>query len=99
MATQPTGSRLFAKVAKFVRNPSVHWSDLDKIEAAPEAEAEPTPADNRQALKDMIERKRQEDAIRKAEFDELRQLRRQAALAKPEGGGQTNLVWCFHRHH
>ncbi len=85
MATQPTGSRLFAKVAKFVRNPSVHWSDLDKLEGAPEvAEPEPTPADNRQALKDMIERKRQEDAIRKAEFDELRQLRRQAALAKPE---------------
>jgi ABC-type transporter Mla MlaB component len=98
MATLPTGSRLLAKVAKFVRNPSVHWSDLDKIEAegeagsvsgaGPESEPalEPTLAHNRQTLKDMIDRKRHEDAIRKCEFDELRQLRRQASLAKPDAG-------------
>lgn len=84
MATLPNSSRLFAKVAKFVRNPSVHWSDLDKIEAEPEVVTEPTLAHNRQTLKDMIDRKRHEDAIRKCEFDELRQLRRQAALAKPD---------------
>jgi ABC-type transporter Mla MlaB component len=86
MATLPTSSRLFAKVAKFVRNPSVHWSDLDKIESEPETGAvtEPTLAHNRQTLKDMIDRKRHEDEIRKCEFDELRQLRRQAALAKPD---------------
>lgn len=100
MATLPTGSRLLAKVAKFVRNPSVHWSDLDKIGAegesgsaagaGPESESElaiePTLAHNRQTLKDMIDRKRHEDAIRKCEFDELRQLRRQASLAKPDAG-------------
>ena len=98
MATLPTGSRLLAKVAKFVRNPSVHWSDLDKIEAdgesgsvsdaGPESELaiEPTLAHNRQTLKDMIDRKRHEDAIRKCEFDELRQLRRQASIAKPDAG-------------
>lgn len=110
MATLPTGSRLLAKVAKFVRNPSVHWSDLDKIEAegesgtasgsGPESESalEPTLAHNRQTLKDMIDRKRHEDAIRKCEFDELRQLRRQASLAKPDAsdkptsfGAPTNL--------
>lgn len=90
MATLPSSSRLFAKVAKFVRNPNVHWSDLDKIEAEPRTESEPevvtepTLAHNRQTLKDMIDRKRHEDTIRKCEFDELRQLRRQAALAKPE---------------
>jgi ABC-type transporter Mla MlaB component len=100
MATLPTGSRLFAKVAKFVRNPNVHWGDLDKIAAEqgtkPESESEseseseieivtePTLAHNRQTLKDMIDRKRHEDSIRKCEFDELRQLRRQAALAKPD---------------
>ena len=102
MATLPTGSRLLAKVAKFVRNPSVHWSDLDKIKAenesgsgagsgsgtGPESEPaiEPNLAHNRQTLKDMIDRKRHEDAIRKCEFDELRQLRRQASLAKPDAG-------------
>jgi ABC-type transporter Mla MlaB component len=86
MATLPTSARLLAKVAKFVRNPSVHWSDLDKIEAEgePEFVIEPTLAHNRQTLKDMIDRKRHEDAIRKCEFDELRQLRRQASLARPD---------------
>lgn len=84
MATQPNSSRLLAKVAKFVRNPSVHWSDLDKIGAEPEDVTEPTLTHNRQTLKDMIDRKRHEDAIRKCEFDELRQLRRQVSLAKPD---------------
>lgn len=88
MATLPTSSRLFAKVAKFVRNPNVHWSDLDKIEAegegGSESVIEPTLAHNRQTLKDMIDRKRHEDAIRKCEFDELRQLRRQASIARPD---------------
>ena len=84
MATQPNSSRLFAKVAKFVRNPSVHWSDLDKIESESELVSEPTLAHNRQTLKDMIDRKRHEDAIRKCEFDELRQLRRQVSLTKPD---------------
>lgn len=84
MATQPNSSRLLAKVAKFVRNPSVHWSDLDKIESGSEAVSEPTLAHNRQTLKDMIDRKRHEDAIRKCEFDELRQLRRQVSLTKPD---------------
>lgn len=84
MATQPNSSRLLAKVAKFVRNPSVHWSDLDKIESESEVVSEPTLAHNRQTLKDMIDRKRHEDAIRKCEFDELRQLRRQVSLAKPD---------------
>lgn len=88
MATLPNSSRLLAKVAKFVRNPSVHWGDLDNIgaesESGSEGLIEPTLAQNRQTLKDMIDRKRHEDAIRKCEFDELRQLRRQAALAKPD---------------
>ncbi|MDI1244164.1 MAG: hypothetical protein PSV24_02030, partial [Rhodoferax sp.] len=92
MATLPTSARLLAKVAKFVRNPSVHWSDLDKIGAEGQSESEsesdlviePTLAHNRQTLKDMIDRKRHEDTIRKCEFDELRQLRRQASLAKPD---------------
>lgn len=86
MATLPTSARLLAKVAKFVRNPSVHWSDLDKIEAEGESGhvTEPALAHNRQTLKDMIDRKRHEDAIRKREFDELRQLRRQASIAKPD---------------
>jgi len=92
MATLPNSSRLLAKVAKFVRNPNVHWGDLDKIEtqAGPERDRDPDPlleptlAKNRQMLKDMIDRKRREDAIRKSEFNQLRQLRHQAALAKPD---------------
>ncbi len=96
MATLPNSSRLFAKVAKFVRNPGVHWSELDKIGVEPDPDpetervTEPTLAHNRQTLKDMIDRKRHEDAIRKLEFDELRQLRREAALARSELSDKTS---------
>ena len=84
MATTPTGSGLLSKVAKFVRNPNVHWGDLDKIGREPGAVSEPMLAHSRQTLKDMIERKRHEDAVRKQEFDKLRQLRRATPLVKPE---------------
>ena len=84
MATTSTGSGLFSKVAKFVRNPNVHWGDLDKIGREPGVASEPMQAHSRQTLKDMIERKRHEDAVRKQEFDKLRQLRRQTPIARPD---------------
>jgi hypothetical protein len=60
---------LLSKVAKFVRNPTVNWSDLDK----PVSEADS--GYSKQALKEMIERKRRNDFVRKREFDQLRKLR------------------------
>lgn len=91
MATIPTGAGLFSKVAKFVRNPNVHWGDLDKVGREPGVATEPNPAQSRQTLKDMIERKRHEDAVRKQEFDNLRQLQRATPHVKPEVVDESNL--------
>ena len=69
MATKDDRPGLLSKVAMFVRNPTKDWSELDQ------------PADSdangydKQALKAMIERKRQNDFVRKREFDQLRKLR------------------------
>lgn len=63
----PTG--LFSKVVKFVRHPATSWADLDTV-----AEQQ-DPNYSKQALKEMIERKRRNDFVRKREFDMLRKLR------------------------
>jgi anti-anti-sigma regulatory factor len=58
----------------FVRNPTTNWSDLDQMDVAT-----PDSAFSKQALKEMIERKRQNDFVRKREFDQLRKLRKRSA--------------------
>lgn len=73
---------LLSKVAMFVRNPTKDWSELDQP-----ADAEASGYD-KQALKAMIERKRQNDFVRKREFDQLRKLRNRdpgtmAIMARP----------------
>ena len=70
MATQDNGSGLLSKVARFVLNPTVDWVDLDKPDSARKADS------SKVALKQMIERKQYNDAVRKREFDKLRSLRR-----------------------
>lgn len=83
MATKDDRPGLLSKVAMFVRNPTKDWSELDRQE--PEQES----GYDKQALKAMIERKRQNDFVRKREFDQLRKLRNRdpsataAALARP----------------
>lgn len=77
---------LLSKVARFVRHPTVNWSDLDHLSQESEESQY-----SKQALKEMLERKRQNDFARKREFDHLRKLR-QAQLAqssKTAGVGQT----------
>ena len=70
MSTKDTNNPgLLSKVAKFVRNPTTNWTDLDK------QEPEPDTGYSKQALKEMIERKRQNDFVRRREFDQLRKLR------------------------
>jgi ABC-type transporter Mla MlaB component len=76
MATQDNSPGLLSKVAKFVRNPTKDWSELDKPQAVPEAD------DGKQALKKMIARKRHDDAVRKYEFGKLRKLRQDSSIAK-----------------
>ena len=70
---------LFSKVVKFVRNPGTNWSDLDNKESDRESSY------SKQALKEMIERKRRNDFVRKREFDMLRKLRRREASGSTPG--------------
>lgn len=80
MATKDTNAGLLSKMARFVRNPAKNWSDVDK--PAPESEQES--GYSKQALKEMIERKRKNDLIRRREFDYLRKLRRNGPSISPE---------------
>ncbi|AGX87093.1 STAS domain-containing protein [Candidatus Symbiobacter mobilis] len=88
MASPANPPGLLAKVAKFVRNPTTDWADLDKIQSqvdsVPTSTIDPPAVNHRQALKDVVERKRHDDAIRKREFDYLRKLRRNDPGYTPE---------------
>jgi ABC-type transporter Mla MlaB component len=64
---------LFSKMVKFVRSPGTQWNDLDEASSVKEGNL------SKQALKEMIERKRRNDFVRKREFDMLRKLRRREA--------------------
>lgn len=82
MATKSERLGLLSKMAMFVRNPTKDWSDLERSE--PSAES----GYDKYALKAMIERKRQNDFVRRREFDQLRKLRSREAsgvggLARP----------------
>ena len=69
--TPPGG--LLSKVVKFVRNPTVNWSDLDALDTDRDSQY------SKQVLKEMIERKRRNDFVRRREFDQLRKLRQREA--------------------
>lgn len=59
---------LFSKVAKFVRHPTVDWSDLEQRSQGMDAE--------REALKVAIQRKRRNDRVRHRELNQLREVMR-----------------------
>ncbi len=84
MATKDNSPGLLSKVAKFVRNPTTNWTDLDK------QDPEPDQGYSKQALKEMIERKRQNDFVRKREFDQLRKLRNRDPAANPDLAGRPS---------
>ena len=84
MATKDNPSGLLSKMAKFVRNPTTNWADLD---------SQPPPSESgysKQALKEMIERKRQNDFVRKREFDQLRKLRSRDPTARADSAGRPS---------
>ena len=70
----PAPGGLLSKMVKFVRNPTVNWSDLDSLETDRDSQY------SKQMLKEMIERKRRNDFVRRREFDQLRKLRQRDAL-------------------
>lgn len=84
MAQGDGSSGLLSKVAKFVTNPTKDWSELDKKE--PEQDS----GYSKEALKEMIERKRQNDFVRKREFDHLRKLRRREPVAAADRAGRPS---------
>lgn len=75
MATKSDTPGLLSKMAMFVRNPTKDWSELEC--AQPDQDS----SFDKQVLKQMIERKRQNDFIRKREFDQLRKLRSRGVSA------------------
>ncbi|MGE8317525.1 MAG: FimV family protein [Comamonas sp.] len=71
---QKPGSGLLSKVVRFVTKPTMQWSELDK----PQAEDNPEEQYSKQMLKEVMERKRRNDFVRKLEFDQLRKIRKSA---------------------
>ena len=86
MFKEETASGLLSKMVKFVRNPTTSWSELDL------AEAEREDSMSKQLLKEMIERKRRNDFVRKREFDMLRKMRKRGAMAgtDPDAAGRPS---------
>ncbi len=81
MTSKEANPGLLSKMAKFVRNPTKDWAELD----APETESDG--GYSKAALKEMIERRRQNDFVRRREFDVLRKLRRNEPVPSSELGG------------
>jgi len=79
MSQDDTKSGLLSKLVKFVRNPGSRWSDGDAAQAGKDDLV------NKQLLKEMMERKRRNDFVRKREFDMLRAIRQREAA---EGRGK-----------
>ena len=86
MAKEDTASGLLSKLVKFVRNPTTNWAELDSVDAEQDA------AVSKHLLKEMVERKRRNDFVRKREFDMLRKMRQLHTLvqSEPEPGGRPS---------
>ena len=78
MPKPDTASGLLSKMVKFVRNPATSWSQLDNKETNVDE------ALSKQLLKEMIERKRRNDFVRKRELDMLRKMRKRDAMGGQE---------------
>ena len=74
MEKEETSPGLLSKMVKFVRNPATSWSELDT------KESDRDEAVSMLLLKEMIERKRRNDFVRKREFDMLRKMRKRESM-------------------
>jgi len=81
---------LLSKVVRFVRNPTVNWTELDSLTDDRESQY------SKQMLKEMIERKRRNDFVRRREFDQLRKLRQREALQGQRTEDFTTRPSFFH---
>jgi ABC-type transporter Mla MlaB component len=84
MTKEDSAPGLLSKMVKFVRNPATSWSDLDN------KDTDRDEAMSKQVLKDMIERKRRNDFVRKREFDMLRKMRKREAMVGQDPGARPS---------
>ena len=84
MAKEDTAPGLLSKMVKFVRNPATSWTDLDT------KETDRDEAVSKLLLKEMIERKRRNDFVRKREFDMLRKMRKREAMVGQDPGARPS---------
>lgn len=84
MAKEDTSPGLLSKMVKFVRNPATSWSELDS------KETDRDEAVSKLLLKEMIERKRRNDFVRKREFDMLRKMRKREAMVGQDPGARPS---------
>ncbi|MEP6587656.1 MAG: STAS domain-containing protein [Polaromonas sp.] len=86
MSKDDTASGLLSKLVKFVRNPATNWAELDSVDVDKDDSI------SKQRLKEMMERKRANDFVRKREFDMLRKLRKLEVLAEgaPDQAGRPS---------
>ena len=84
MAKDDTSAGLLSKMVKFVRNPATSWTELDN------KETDRDEAVSKLLLKEMIERKRRNDFVRKREFDMLRKMRKREAMVGQDLGGRPS---------
>ena len=84
MAKEDTIPGLLSKMVKFVRNPATSWTDLDTKETDRDETV------SKLLLKEMIERKRRNDFVRKREFDMLRKMRKREAMVGQDPGARPS---------
>ena len=84
MTKEDNAPGLLSKMVKFVRNPATSWSELDNKDTNREETM------SKQVLKDMIERKRRNDFVRKREFDMLRKMRKRENLSGQDASGRPS---------
>ena len=84
MAKEDTAQGLLSKMVKFVRNPATSWSELDS------RDTDRDEAVSKLHLKEMIERKRRNDFVRKREFDMLRKMRKREAIVGQDSAARPS---------
>ena len=84
MAKEDAAPGLLSKMVKFVRNPATSWSELDT------KESDRDEAVSKVLLKEMIERKRRNDFVRKREFDMLRKMQKKEAMVGADPGARPS---------
>ena len=76
-----------ARVVRFMRQPAAAWADAE----LPGEDADSSYG--KQLLKEVVERRRRNDAVRKREFDQLRRLRRRGAGTGADAGADDPLAF------